>query len=120
MQTAVPGPYPAPDNPNPPGGYPAKTPVPGAYPAPAATAVPPVKSSAFCSGDDLQVLAQAKTWLNTAVTIRADEGLLLEGQTGAAGEPFSATVSGPGTWTNLRIEAAAEPLLVTLGTVSCP
>jgi hypothetical protein len=82
--------------------------------------VPPVESSAFCAGDDLQVPAQAAGWLNTAVTIRADEGLLLEGKTGAAGEPFSATISGPGTWTNLRLEAAAEPLLVALGTVSCP
>lgn len=110
--TAAPGAYPGPDPTDAPGAYP------GADPAP--TAAPVFLSTAFCMGDNLRVIAQEPPWINVPVTIRSDEGVLFSGTTGPNGESFVETAYGPGTWTNLHVEAAVPPAWVSLGTITCP
>lgn len=113
--TGTPGsyPYPGPD--------PSPTRDPDAYPGPDPTATPDFQSSAFCVGDDLWVLVEEPTWEEeTAFEIWADEVLLFSGEIRPDGEPFEVILPGPGTWTDLYIEASVEPIRVPLGTVTCP
>lgn len=113
--TGTPGsyPYPGPD--------PSPTRDPDAYPGPDPTATPDFQSSAFCVGDDLWVLVEEPTWEEeTAFEIWADEVLLFSGEIRPDGEPFEVIFPGPGTWTDLYIEASVEPIRVPLGTVTCP
>lgn len=112
--TQTPGSYPYP------GPEPSPTGTPGAYPGVTPSAVPAYLSTAFCAGDDLRVVAQEPDWKNVTVTISAGGAMLISGVTGPNGEPFEATLPGPGTWTDLVIEASADPGLVPLGTISCP
>jgi hypothetical protein len=103
-----------------PGAVPDATATPGSYPGDEPTATAAFLSSASCVGDNLQVTAQETAWIDAAITVRSDEGVLFSGTTGPAGEPVEETASGPATWTNLRIESSVAPTLVSLGTFTCP
>ncbi len=145
--TATAGPSPTPTGPPPtptgtpppdsyPGAPPSPTVTPGAYPYPGPepsptddpdaypidpTATPNYDSEAFCVGDDLRVVAKETTWdAGTIIEIWAGEELLFTGEIGPDGEPLEVTLTGPGTWQELAIEADGEQERVQLGTVTCP
>jgi hypothetical protein len=106
--TGTPDPYP----------YPGPSPSPGSYPGPTATRE--YKSFAYCSGDELRIVAQEPAWLAATVEIWAGDELLYTATTGPGGESFEAAIPGPGTWPNLTLQASVEPTRVPLGTISCP
>jgi hypothetical protein len=106
--TGTPDPYP----------YPGPSPSPGSYPGP--TSTPEYKSFAYCSGDELRIVAQEPTWLEATVEIWSGDELLYTGTTGPGGESFEAAIPGPGTWPNLYLQASVAPTRVPLGTISCP
>lgn len=112
--TATPEPYPYP------GEEPTPTPDSDPYPGPTPSPTPDFDSWAFCEGDDLQIIAEEVTWIEAEIEIWAGETLLFSGKTGPDGEPFEATLLGPGTWEDLRLESSIEPEIVRLGAVTCP
>lgn len=118
--TATPAPYPYPY----PGPLPSPTPTPAAaypYPGPQASPTPAYQSRAFCSGDNLRVIAEEPTWIEAAIEIWAGETLLIEGVTGGEDEAFEATFTGPGTWEDLFILSSITPKRVPFRTpITCP
>ena len=114
LPTGTPDPYPYP-------GAPSPTATPGAYPG-APTATPQYDSMAFCVGDDLRVVAQEVTWdEETIVELWNGDELLFTAGIGPDDEPLEITVTGPGTWTDLYLQASEEPNRVPLRTtISCP
>ncbi len=120
--TATPAPYPYPY----PGPLPSPTPTPPPaaaypYPGPQASPTPAFQSVAFCSGDNLRVIAEEPSWVDAAVQIWAGEVLLIEGVTGGENEAFEATFTGPGTWEDLFILSSINPKRVPFRTpITCP
>ena len=105
-----------------PGPRPTSTGEPAPYPGVNPTATPDYQSDAFCTGNDLRVVAGEPEWgAGTAIELWAGDVLLHSGSIGPEGERLEVTLPGPGTWTDLYLKASGEPNRVPLGTtISCP
>lgn len=114
--TATPDPY-APPLPT---GTPARYPYPEPYPGPVQTPTPQFQSVAFCTGNDLRVVAQEPTWRGANLELRDGETVLATAQMGADVASVEFTIPGPATWSDLVLVSSLEPARVPLGTVTCP